>query len=144
MNDSAILHTHVFATIFMVGLIWFIQVVHYPMLADVGESDFVRFEQIHQQRTTWVVMPVMLVELGLAAYLVLNRPPAIPAWMAWTGLALVLAVWGTTFFVSVPCHNRLAQGFDALTHHKLVATNWLRTFGWTARGLLAIWMTTKL
>ena len=142
MNHSATLNIHLFATLFMVGLIWFIQIVHYPMLGDVGASDFVRFEQIHQQRTTWVVMPVMLLEFAIAAYFLFNRPAHVPALVVYIAFAILLGVWATTFFLSVPCHNVLSQGFDAVAHRKLVLTNWFRTIGWTARGFLAIWMAT--
>ena len=55
-------------------------------------------------------------------------------------LGLVLLIWGITAFVSVPAHQRLAQGFDLEAHTRLVQTNWIRTLAWTARGALAIWM----
>ena len=86
---------HAFATLFMVGLIWLVQVVHYPLFAEVGEAEFVRYEQLHSQRISWVVMPVMLVELACAVLLVWNgrHDP-----LAWTGLVLLGIVWASTFF----------------------------------------------
>ena len=37
-------------------------------------------------------------------------------------------------------HQRLLAGFDADVHARLVGTNWLRTFAWTARGVVALAM----
>jgi hypothetical protein len=39
----------------------------------------------------------------------------------------------------VPAHGRLAEGFDAGVHARLVATNWIRTMAWTLRGALVVW-----
>ena len=54
------------ATLALVGLIWFVQVVHYPLFAKVGSSSFADYEQSHQRRTTLVVAPLMLVEAATA------------------------------------------------------------------------------
>ncbi|MCG8583206.1 MAG: hypothetical protein MI757_00650, partial [Pirellulales bacterium] len=50
------------STLTMVGVIWFVQIVHYPLFGLVGTSDFGRYEQVHQNRTTRVVAPLMLIE----------------------------------------------------------------------------------
>lgn len=125
---------------FLSGLIWTIQVVHYPLMARVGTDQFAQYERLHSASITPLVGPAMLAEAAIAGLLLLHRPAAIPAWMPWTGVALVAAIWAVTFLVSVPCHAVLAQGFDASAHERLVATNWLRTAAWTARVGLAAWM----
>ena len=50
------------ATLPMVGLIWFVQIVHYPLFGEVGHDRFADYERNHQNRTTLVVAPLMLVE----------------------------------------------------------------------------------
>ncbi len=144
-NDSFIPLLHALSTWFMVGLIWFVQVVHYPLMAQVGEGRWVAYELAHSRRTTWVVMPAMLVELATALWL------AAAAWgaampfvgagvdrlSASLGIALVVAIWLSTFAVQVPCHNRLGQSWCEATQRRLVGTNWIRTCLWSVRGVLA-------
>jgi len=125
---------------FLSGLIWTIQVVHYPLMARVGVDQFAQYERLHSASITPLVGPAMLAEAAVVGMLLLQRPAAIPGWMPWAGAALVALIWAVTFFVSVPCHAALAQGFDASTHDRLVATNWLRTVAWTGRAALAAWM----
>jgi hypothetical protein len=125
---------------FLAGLIWTIQVVHYPLMARVGMDQFAQYERLHSTAITPLVGPAMLAEAAIAGLLMLQRPAAIPAWMPWVGAGLVAMIWAVTFLVSVPCHAVLAQGFDASAHERLVQTNWLRTLGWTARAALAAWM----
>jgi hypothetical protein len=84
-----------------------------------------------------VVLPAMLAEGTAAAWLVIRRPAAVPAWLPWVAGLLLLGVWGSTFLLQVPCHDRLSASWDEAVHARLVATNWLRTILWTLRlGLL--------
>ena len=135
---TLLLFAHAAATLAMTGLIWFVQLVHYPLFACVDRRGFAEFERLHQARTTWVVAPLMLTELATAVALV--RTPPGEAWAAWTwtGLALVGFLWATTALVQVPLHKRLDAGWDAAAHRALVRSNWWRTAGWTARGVVAL------
>ncbi len=135
---------HVFATLTMFGVIWVVQLVHYPLFAGVGADGFADYEAAHQARITFVVLPAMLLELGTALALVWLRPEAVPGWLAWTGLGLVGVVWVSTAVVQVPLHTALSAGFDGDAHARLVASNWVRTAAWTARAALVLWMTALL
>jgi hypothetical protein len=126
---------HLAATLMMVGVIWFVQVVHYPLFAAV-RSGFTAFEAEHVRRTGWVVAPLMCAEAASAAALVLVSGGATA--LAWIGLALVAAIWTVTFTVHVPLHRALSQAWDVATHRRLVRANWLRTVAWSARGVIAV------
>jgi hypothetical protein len=125
-------------------LIWFVQVVHYPLFGGVGREGFSAYEQRHSILTTWVVAPAMLIELATALLLLWNRPPQLPlSWLA-IGAALVALLWLSTYLIQVPCHNRLASGFDAAIHQRLVISNWIRTIAWTARSALLVGLVDRL
>jgi hypothetical protein len=126
------------ATLAMVGLIWFVQIVHYPLMAQVGRDSFAHYEASHTARTTWVVAPLMLVEAALALFLAIRPPQGISALAAWLGCGLVGIIWLSTAFLQVPMHRRLAGGFDETAHRRLVALNWIRTAAWSARGMLVL------
>ena len=128
---------HLIPTTFMAGVIWFVQVVHYPLFRGVGEHAFRSYEERHTVLTTWVVLPPMVAELGLASWLVLHAPAEAQA-LAWAGAAMVALIWLCTFVVQVPCHARLSEGFDPNVWRRLVTTNWLRTALWSARVALAL------
>jgi hypothetical protein len=137
--QSAVLVANVALAWFLAGLIWTIQVVHYPLFARVGREGFAAYEQAHAHLITMVVGPAMLAELLAAVALVALRPRGVPAWAAWALLALLAAIWASTAFIQVPCHNVLSRGFDADAHARLVSTNWIRTIAWSARALLLAW-----
>ncbi len=128
-----VLTAHAGATWFMAGLIWFVQVVHYPLFGAVGRDGFEAYEARHQARTTLVVAPAMLIELVTGVLLMIERPgdPVVVA----AGVLLVCN-WVSTAVVQVPCHRRLESGFDARAHRRLVVTNWARTAMWSARAVL--------
>ena len=131
---------HSGATLFLVGLIWTIQIVHYPLFAKVGEAGYAAYQTSHLSRITYVVAPVMVAELITAIYFVFASYDNINTKLFWFGFALVLIVWASTLFLQSPVHGRLMEKFDADLINKLVLTNWIRTFVWTIRGALILWM----
>lgn len=140
MWEQGVLLTNLAATLVMVGLIWFVQVVHYPLMRRVGLDGYQLYQREHMARTTWVVAPPMLIEMATAIALVVRPLPACPAWAAWTGLGLVILIWASTALLQAPQHDRLARAFDAGAHRLLVTTNGLRTAAWTARAALMLWL----
>ena len=127
---------HLIATVFMTGVIWFVQVVHYPLFKSVGERAFRRYEERHTTLTTFVVLPPMFAELGLSFWLLLRAPADLQA-LTIAGAVMVATIWASTFAVQVPCHARLAAGYDIAAWRRLVRSNWLRTGLWSARALIA-------
>ena len=134
-----VLCTHAWATCGMAGLIWFVQIVHYPLMAKVGVERYAAYQRSHEARTPWVVAPLMLIEAATSvALLWLMRAQPWGVAIAWTGAGLLAVIWASTFLLQVPAHQQLGGGFDAQAHRRLVSSNWIRTFAWTARGVLAI------
>ena len=128
------------ATMFMVGVIWFVQIVHYPLFSRVGVSGFAAYSGAHSRLTGLVVGPPMLVEAATAVALVIRTPPGISASLAWTGLVLLVAIWLSTALLQSPRHTELGRGFDVPSHRYLVTSNWLRTVLWSLRGLIVLWI----
>ena len=129
---------HLAATLYLAGLIWCIQVVHYPLMDRVGPETFIEFHRQHSLRISLIVVAPMLVELATAVMLVALVPEGVPRALPALGLGLLAVVWVSTFAVQVPLHARLARGFDPRAHRRLVRSNWLRTAAWTLRAALAI------
>lgn len=132
----ALLHT--VPTLLMTGLIWLVQLVHYPLFARIAAADFVAYERDHCRRIGPLVLPLMLAELVLTLWLPFAAHDPTDRMLGFTGLGLLAVVWASTFFVQVPCHQRLEQQHDAATIARLVATNGWRTAAWTARAVLAV------
>ena len=135
---DACLTINLACTLYMVGLIWFVQVVHYPLMASVGEQGYAAYQQAHMRLTTWVVGPPMLMEAGTALGLVLLVPMGVQLSLAWRAFSILILIWIVTALFSVPAHQRLLQNFDSKAHRRLVQTNWLRTLGWTLRAIIVV------
>ena len=140
MPGEALLLVNLSCSLFMTGLIWFVQIVHYPLFERIGAQDFALYEERHQSRTTWVVAPVMLVELLGSIALVLSVPSCK---LYWTAGALTLMVWASTVLLQMPLHSQLAKSFEAGSFQRLVASNWVRTIAWSLRSLILLWTVLK-
>lgn len=137
---TALLMIQAVASGAMCGIIWFVQVVHYPLFVRVG-GDAQGFASENQRRTGRVVIPFMVLEGATATALAWAPPPGIPRAIAGAGLAAVVMLWLSTAFVQMPLHARLAyEGHAPAVVARLVQSNWLRTILWTLRAILAAWM----
>ncbi|MCH9837511.1 MAG: hypothetical protein P8O03_14860 [Ilumatobacter sp.] len=124
----------------MTGVIWVIQVVHYPIFDSiergVGDENWRRFGDRHRSGISFVVGPFMLAEGLTGLWLAIDPPGDMTRVLPLIALSLMAVAYGTTAFVSVPLHERLTEQFDPQAHTRLVATNWIRTAAWTTRALL--------
>ena len=136
--SSLILSLHCASTLALFGLIWFVQVVHYPLFSLVGREHFVEYERLHQMRTTWVVAPLMSIEALTASLILVSNLTSAQRTLAWFGWILLLLIWLSTALLQVPLHRRLAAGYDSQTATRLVRSNWVRTIAWTVRGVIAL------
>ncbi len=140
MTDTLLLAVQLAATWTMVGIIWFVQVVHYPLFARVDGPGSADYAVENQRRTTWVVGLPMAVEGVTALWLFAAPPDGLGRALPLVGLVLLALVLGSTVLVQVPAHARLADGHDPSVVRRLVTGNWVRTAGWTARGVLVVAM----
>ncbi len=123
------------STLFMVGLIWFVQIVHYPLMDSVGDESTMAYQERHQKKTTLVVGPPMLIEAFTSVLLIWFLPLHNTAFLL-LGVALLFIIWVSTALLQIPCHSQLSRGFDVKVHKKLVYSNWIRTVCWSLRGIL--------
>lgn len=135
-----LLLAHVASTWFMVGLIWFVQVVHYPLFRRVGTAGFADYAAAHQTLTTKVVALPMLAEATTAIALAWTTNEVVDRALAWVGVASVGLIWLTTGLLLVPRHRQLLGGFNAKVQQGLVLVNWARTIMWSIRGGLVLGM----
>lgn len=134
-------------TAMMVGVIWTVQLVIYPLFSAYQNHHHTKEENskeelgwLHTQYTpkiSYVVIPLMFSELFFGLY----HTYRFPSFFAFIGLALIAGNWLCTFFLSVPLHQKVADSHDLKAAHRLVVTNWPRTILWSGRCLfLAYWL----
>ena len=142
---SVLLLVQVATTWAMTGIIWFVQIVHYPSFARVDSASFVPFHSHHSVAITWVVAPLMIAETASALGFLWAPIRVQTNAQIWLGIGLLAIIWASTFLLQVPMHSRLGAGFDAAAWRTLVLTNWVRTIVWSARAaLVTYWLARAL
>lgn len=126
-----------FSTLFMTGLIWFVQIVHYPLYQKIS-GDFVTYEKEHTILTSAVTAPVMLLELmsGVVLFFVSQQLLGVHI----TLMALLAIIWVSTIRLQMPIHQKLCLIYDKVQCEQLVKTNWIRTVAWSLRSLIWIFL----
>lgn len=90
--------------------------------------------KFHQRRISFIVMPLMLGEIGVSGILAWFAPTA----MNLLAFACVLGIWACTFFIIVPIHEKLSGSQDRPLIEKLVLQNWVRTILWSTKAILLL------
>jgi hypothetical protein len=135
---KALFLTNIVCSLFLTGLIWVVQLVHYPSFQFWG-SRMAEAHAFHSLRISVIVVPVMMLELASSFALSMSAIP----YKGWhqLGLVMVLLIWAITFFYIVPVHNVIPY-VDApgLSIQKLVSLNVWRTVFWSLKSLVGIYL----
>ncbi len=119
----------------MFGVIWLVQLVIYPSFLHLEKNSFRLAMKHHQNKISYVVIPLMLVEIFVALILVITTPQTLQV----LTLIIVLSIWIVTFTQQVPHHHKLLfDGFDERRIKNLVASNWTRTGLWTVKLIVVL------
>jgi len=122
------------STSVMVGIIWVIQLLHYPSFHFINEKKYVEFQYFHMRRISFIVIPAMLIELASASLLAYFFRSSLTIIL----LALLLGIWGITFIFFTNMHQKLTTGYDQTTVDTLVKINWSRTALWSLRLIILL------
>lgn len=128
--------THVFLTLFMLGVIWFVQFLHYPLLSLIEGESFCLYQRYHFRRMLCVISLPMLVEFVTGWWLLYEKIPVGSVGLLRINAGFLTLIWISSLCLQVPMHLKLIKSFDVHAHHHLVSTNWIRTVAWTVRSLL--------
>lgn len=137
-GTGVVVIAHLVSSLTMVGIIWTVQIVHYPLMALVGPERFAHYEAAHAPRMAAVVMLPWTVQGVTTAWMLVAAPAGVPTALILAAAVAALVPVVVTVLASVPAHTRLADGFDADVHARLVATNWIRTVAWSTHAVLAV------
>ena len=133
--ETAILKVHLFSSFALTGIIWLVQVVHYPSFRFVEEETYPEFQRFHVSRIPRIVAPLMIIE-ALTGIILLVRGIHFPDYVLWINIICIIGIWLTTGFINNPKHEKLAAGKDLNVIHALILSNWPRTVLWSGKSLL--------
>ena len=115
-----ILTIQLLSSIWMMVVIWFVQLVHYPLFKYVPKSARQHYCEKHQSLISVMVIPAMLVEL-VSLFWLWNITIVDIYWYLSVGCLMI--VWGSTFLIQVPCHTKLLVSPTDQVISRLVNTN---------------------
>ena len=133
-NEQSMLAMHLALASIMVGVIWVIQLVHYPSFRFTDREKYVSFQIFHMRKISFIVMPVMVLEFLSGLLLVLyhsNHESLLRI-----SFILLLIIWLVTALFFAQVHQKLSKGYDETLVRKLVSFNWIRTLLWTIRTII--------
>ena len=94
----------------VLGEIWFVQIVVYPLFGKVGEAEYVSYHKFYSSR---IPLPVILP--GFASFLltvplIFFAPNSVPLWMLGANFACGVVGLVVTVALEIPRHARPEKG----------------------------------
>ena len=134
MEFELLLKVNFISTSIMVGVIWVIQLLHYPSFHFINDQKYIEFQHFHMQRISIIVIPAMLTELASALLLAYLFESSLTIIL----LALVIGNWAITLIFFTNMHQKLTDGYDHSIVNRLVQINWSRTALWSLRLIILL------
>ncbi len=120
---------------YLVGLIWLVQLIHYPAFRSIAADAWTAFHQAHSAALGLLAGGPMIISLLLGCWLAYTAGDT----RQYAVLGCEIVAWIVTFGLSVPQHQRLAKAKDDVAITRLIRGNWLRTGAWTLKLGLLLW-----
>ena len=134
LPNNFVLLSHLIFTSIMTGVIWVIQIVHYPSFHFIEKELYTAFQKFHMNKISIIVIPIMLAELITGMMLFLDKSSKSPFLII--SFVILVLIWLITGVFFSKAHNELMTGYRELVVNQLVVMNWIRTLLWTLRLLL--------
>jgi hypothetical protein len=129
--------------LYVLGEIWFAQIVVYPLFAKVGEAEYVAYHRFYSSRIPLPVIVPGFASFLLPVALVFVRPESVPLWIALANAGCGLVGLVVTVALEIPRHARLEKGGkQEKVIRELILYNWPRTISITGSALLTFMMLT--
>ena len=130
-NFVLLLIAHLIFSSVMTGVIWVIQIVHYPSFHFIEKELYTAFQKFHMNKISIIVMPIMLAELITGIMLLFDKSSK--SFFLITSLIILILIWAITGVFFSKVHSKLIFGYQELVVNQLVVMNWIRTLLWTLR-----------
>ncbi len=126
---------------YVLGEIWFVQIVVYPLFGKVGPNEYIAYHKFYSSRIPLpVIVPGFLSFLAPVA-LVFLGPESVPLWMYLANVICGIVGLLVTVALEIPRHARLEKGGkQEKVIRELVYYNWPRTLSITASAFLTLLM----
>ena len=133
-NTNFLIDIHLLSTSIMVGVIWVIQLLHYPSFHFIQKSNYSKFQQFHMDRISLIVIPAMVIEFITGIMMLQFGFSSNILFIS--SLFILLIIWGITFVFFTKMHQGLMIGYDEVIVNRLISINWSRTLLWSLRLLV--------
>ena len=132
-------------SLYLVGVHWTFQLVHFPLLNRVGVNEFQDYQVSHQKRVIWSVRIPRLLAIILAAILIILDPWGIEIWQLWAYLGSLILASAISFQFIRPLQALLSrQGYSSKMIQLVTRLHWARTLLSTAGAAILIYIVARL
>ena len=113
----------------MLVFLWIVQIIIYPSFKEVAKDKILLWHKNYQTKVSIIMGPIMLIQI----YMITIDFIYSSSTLSTIRFILLIASWVLTICISVPLHKKIESNDERENSiERLIRTNLLRTFTWTA------------
>lgn len=134
----AVFYLYIFLCVAATVLMWFMQIVHYPLMSYTDPAKWEAFSEKRRMLTMMITYPLMAFEVltGFTLLVIATQSKTYPLFA--TSLLILVCLIIYTFMYLNPHLKKMTGPNDSQNHQRFLKLHWVRTIGWTVRFLLML------
>jgi len=121
------------STLLIAGVLWFVQLVHYPLFNEIPAKNMVNYGYYHIQKISGIINLLFIVDFTTIVFLLLLVNSDLSATLMIINIAIFGFIVILTRITFLPIHQKLSKNPNSFLISKLINLNWIRTLVWSLK-----------
>lgn len=136
--ETIFLLLNLISTLLIAGVLWFIQLVHFPLINEMPAKNMVNNGYYHMQKILGIINLLFIIDFITIVFLLLLVNSDLSATLMLINILIFLFTVILTRITFLPIHQNLSKNPNSFLISKLINLNWIRTLVWSLKVLFML------
>jgi len=131
--ETFFLLINLLSTILIAGILWFVQLVHYPLFNEIPAKNFINYGYYHSRKVSGIIKPLFIVDFTTLILLLILLGSNLSTNLMIVNVTIFIITIVLTQIIFIPIHQKLSKSPNSQTISQLIRLNWIRTLIWSLK-----------
>lgn len=131
--ETIFLLFNLISTLLIAGILWFVQLVHYPLFNEMPAKNMVNYGYYHMQKISGIINLLFIIDFITIVFLLLLVNSDLSATLMLINISIFLFIVILTRITFLPIYQQISKNPNSILITKLINLNWIRTLVWSLK-----------
>jgi hypothetical protein len=131
--ETIFLLINLLSTVLIAGIMWFVQLVHYPLFNAIPARNLINYGYYHTRKISGIIKPLFIVDFTTLLLLLILLGSNLSTNLMMVNIVIFIITVILTQIVFIPIHQKLSKSPNSQTISQLIRLNWIRTLIWSLK-----------